>query len=270
MAAILLENFMHMALNECALGTRHDTEITHQARIGWRRLQSSLRFFKPLLKDFPPAPMAELKPLIQTTDQLRNLDVALDDTLPTWWAALPADPAMAPADWTDMIRALQDARTKALHAVKTKAHDPETTRMLLNMVHWIAQLSTQSHPKHLALDRKKFSQWLFKRLQSWHKKLKIGADSSDLARQHRLRILAKQQRYAIENLQARVPRTSAQRFHERAQKLQVDLGVQRDQYIALELITQLNRYPGMVALLQKQFLGPQAHTAQPAIGKPLK
>lgn len=70
MAAILLENFMHMALNVCALGNPSEPEITHQARIGWRRVQSSLKFFKPLLSDFDPAPMAPLKPLIQATDQL--------------------------------------------------------------------------------------------------------------------------------------------------------------------------------------------------------
>jgi len=122
------------------------------------------------------------------------------------------------------MRALQSARTQALHVVKTTAHEPETTRMLLNMVYWIAQLSMQSNPKHLAGDRKNFSQWLHKRLQSWNKQLKIGAESSDSARQHRLRILAKQQRYVIENLQAWVPRTSVQRFHKRAQKWQVDLG----------------------------------------------
>eukprot|EP01034_Spumella_vulgaris_P023009 gene23009-29197_t len=251
MAAILLENFMHLALNVCALGTRHDTEITHQARIGWRRLQSSLKFFKPLLKGYCPAPLRPLKPLIRATDHLRNLDVALDSTLPACLAAWPAEQAMPLSEWTDMTRDLQVARTHALNAVKAKAREPETTLMLLNMAHWIAQLSTQPTPKNFTLDQKNFSQWIFKRLQGWNKKLKNGANSSDLARQHRLRILAKQQRYAIENLKAWVPRASARRFHERAQKWQVELGVQRDQSIALELITQLNRYPGLVALLEK-------------------
>jgi CHAD domain-containing protein len=269
MASILLENFMHMAINVCALGNRHDTEITHQARIGWRRLQSSLKFFKPLLKGYCPAPMRPLKPLIRATDHLRNLDVALDTTLPGCLAAWSAEQAMDSSEWTDMTQDLQAARMHALNAVKAKAREPETTLMLLNMVHWIAQLSTQQPPKNFTLDQKNFSQWIFKRLQGWNKKLKNGANSSDLARQHRLRILAKQQRYAIENLQNWLAGTSARRFHERAQKWQVDLGVQRDQSIALELITQLNRYPGLVALLQNHFLGPQGHTAQTARGKSL-
>ena len=251
MAAILLENFMHMALNVCALGTRHDTEITHQARIGWRRLQSSLKFFKPLLKGYCPAPLRPLKPLVRATDHLRNLDVALDSTLPACLAAWPAEQAMPLSEWTDMTRDLQVARTHALNAVKAKAREPETTLMLLNMAHWIAQLSTQQPPKNFTLDQKNFSQWIFKRLQGWNKQLKTASDFSDSARQHRLRILAKQQRYALENLKAWVPRASARRFHERAQKWQVELGVQRDQSIALELITQLNRYPGLVALLEK-------------------
>jgi CHAD domain-containing protein len=268
-ASILLENFMHMALNVCALGTRHDTEITHQARIGWRRLQSSLKFFKPLLKGYYPAPMRPLKPLIRATDHLRNLDVALDTTLPACLKAWTAEQAMESSEWTDMTRDLQADRMHALNAVKTKARQPETMLMLLNMVDWIAQLSTQQPPKNFSLDQKNFSQWIFKRLQGWNKKLKNGTNSSDLARQHRLRILAKQQRYAIENLKDWVPRASARRFHERAQQWQVELGVQRDQSIALELITQLNRYPGLVALLQNQFLGPQGHTAQTATSKPL-
>lgn len=251
LASILLENFMHMALNVCALGTRHDTEITHQARIGWRRLQSSLKFFKPLLRDYCPAPMHPLKPIIRATDHLRNLDVALESTLPAWLAAWPAEQAMVSPEWTDMTRDLQAARTHAMNAVKAKAREPETTLMLLNMVHWIAQLSSLPPSKHNTLDHKNFSQWLFKRLQRWNKKLKTDANSSDLTRQHQLRILAKQQRYAIENLQHWVPRTSMLQFHERAKKWQVDLGVQRDQYIALELIKQLNRYPALVALLQK-------------------
>jgi CHAD domain-containing protein len=55
-ALILLENFRHMALNVCELGTSGNTETTHQARVGWRRLQSSLKFFKPLLTDLPQHP----------------------------------------------------------------------------------------------------------------------------------------------------------------------------------------------------------------------
>ncbi len=265
MAAILLENFMHMALNVCALGNPSEPEITHQARIGWRRVQSSLKFFKPLLSDFDPAPMAPLKPLIQATDQLRNLDVAIDITLPSWRAALSAQASKVPAHWTGMTRALQAERNSALHEVNTLAHDPQTTRMLLNMAHWIARLPLEPTPKHLAMDPKHLSAWIFKRLHSWHKRLQVSVDTLDLSHQHRLRILAKQQRYAIENVQAWVPHAWAQRFHSRAQKWQEVLGQQRDQTIALALIAQLGPYSDVAQWLQKQCPSPPGCPAQ-AIG----
>ena len=252
MAAILQENFMHMALNVCALGNPGEPEITHQARIGWRRVQSSLKFFKPLLSDFPPAPMAPLKPLIQATDQLRNLDVAIDSTLPIWRAALSTPASKVPANWSGMTRALQAQRSAALNEVNTLAHTPQTTRGLLEMAHWITRLSLEPTPQHLAMDPKHLSAWLVKRLRSWHKRLNVSVDKLDLSHQHRVRILAKQQRYAIENVQAWVPHAWVQRFHSRAQKWQEDLGQQRDQIIALELIAQLGPYSDVAQWLQKQ------------------
>eukprot|EP01030_Chromulinospumella_sphaerica_P005679 gene5679-5557_t len=44
---------MHLALNVCALGTRHDTEITHQARTSWGEHDATV-----LMENQPMAPYA--------------------------------------------------------------------------------------------------------------------------------------------------------------------------------------------------------------------
>jgi CHAD domain-containing protein len=273
-ALILLENFRHMALNVCELGTSGNTETTHQARVGWRRLQSSLKFFKPLLTDLPPAPLAALKPLVQATDQLRNLDVAIDTTLPAWRAALSAHPSAQSPDWAGMHAALQASRSQTLHAVKAKAQHPETATMLLKMALWIAQLATDpSEGQRKTMTRKKFIAWALKRLQRWHKRLKVRADSEDIAhpitdtitdpiaQQHRLRILAKQQRYTLENLRPWLPRPPLAHYHQRAKKWHVQMGGLRDQHMALALIADLGLYPDMVDIIRGELLPPCAHPA---------
>jgi triphosphatase len=259
-ALILLENFRHMALNVCELGTSGNTETTHQARVGWRRLQSSLKFFKPLLADLPPAPLAALKPLVQATDQLRNLDVALETTLPAWRAALSVHPCAHSPEWAGIYAALQASRTQALHAVKAKAQHPETAKILLKMALWTAQLATDlSEVQRKAMTRKKFIAWALKRLHRWHKQLKACAVSEDIAHQHRMRILAKQQRYTLENLQPWLPGPSLVHYHQRAKKWHVQMGGLRDQRMALALIADLGLYPDLVDIIRGELLPPYAH-----------
>ena len=65
------------------------TETLHQARVAWRRQKSLLKFYRPLLPEPPHRHNDVLQTLWHLTGQLRNLDVALECTLPAWRQAHP-------------------------------------------------------------------------------------------------------------------------------------------------------------------------------------
>ncbi len=79
---VLREMFAQFTHNLNALRSNDDPELVHQARVGWRRFRSAMRLFKklPQMANAPIWP--ELAALLSFLGELRNLEVALLETLP--------------------------------------------------------------------------------------------------------------------------------------------------------------------------------------------
>ena len=81
---VLREMFSQFTANLNSLRRSDQPELVHQARVGWRRFKSALRLFKPVLANDAPPSWAPLQALLTCLGHLRDLDVALTETLPPW------------------------------------------------------------------------------------------------------------------------------------------------------------------------------------------
>lgn len=80
---VLGETFCQFTTNLVALRTSEDPELVHQARVGWRRFKSALRLFKPIVAAQAVPSWQALQALLTGLGNLRILEVAQTDTLPS-------------------------------------------------------------------------------------------------------------------------------------------------------------------------------------------
>lgn len=246
---VLREMFCHFTANLNTLRISDDPEVVHQARVGWRRFKSALRLFKPAFAIDAMPDWQTLKPLLNLLGELRDLDVARTDTLPTFADAYAEGDAARAGMWRVMTRSLRNAVNLKRKSVLYAMCEPRVGNTLLATTQWLDALNESGKA---GVDVKESLQcWSQRRIVRMHRQLQIARKVAHCpASQHRVRILAKRVRYGIEALRSLLPKKRAKRWYHQATSLQLSLGVERDVLQASAMVAKLEVDPGLVEFLR--------------------
>lgn len=255
--------------NLYALCTSEDPEVVHQARVGWRRFKSAVRLFRPALPVESLPSWEPLEPLLGFLGTLRDLDVALTETLPRLNEAYTAGDIGREETWAAMTQAMQQAAHLQRKSVRYALQAPEVGTVLLETLRWIeGLLVTTEAEEPLGKKLVALRPWARHRVGRLHKQLTAAAkDIGHLESQHRIRILAKRMRYSTESLQTFLPKMRAERWHQQAAFLQATLGFTRDTIRASALAAEVGTDPRLVEFLRGAAAGQQTRDATQKNGK---
>ncbi|MBY4594436.1 CYTH and CHAD domain-containing protein [Ottowia caeni] len=209
-----------------------DAELVHQARVGWRRWNSGLWLFKPLLKDIPVPDTTGLAPLRRALGRLRDLDVAALETLPPWKEPFISGNADREAQWHSLEKTLTAERQVLRSALCEILSTPETGAALLGIGRWLHALPQyETKSEDIGPWAEKRTGRLHTRLKNEIKVTKEAKDRGDedaLEQEHRTRLLAKRSRYCLEAMQSLLPNARTRRWIEKATEVQTQIGAARD------------------------------------------
>lgn len=222
-------------------GLIHETDpaYLHQARVAVRRLRSALMVFAPALPDPVLVPLREeWRWLMGVLGPARDWDVFATETLPPLMAAMPGQPLTSLArDGTTQRGAARAAMTAAVASRRLTRLLLETGRVLLSRPWEQAAdrigLAWQSAPAtalaEAVLDRRQ--RQLLRRGRHFAR--------LDAAARHRLRIVAKKQRYAAEFFAGLYPPKAARAYIKNLVALQDGLGALNDIAVTGRLLDDL-------------------------------
>jgi inorganic triphosphatase YgiF len=249
---VLREMFSQFTSNLTLLLSSDDPEVVHQARVGWRRFKSALRLFRPVLGTDAVPSWQPLRPLLNFLGELRDLDVALTETLPPLADVFSAGNALREEKWQTMTQALAKAATLQRKSVRYALMDPVVGATLLLTAQWLEALSLPTGTNHPTGDPDvSLRRWAKRRIIRLHDQLQLARrDVSTLENLHRVRILAKRMRYGIEALRPLLPKQRTRHWYQQATKLQTGLGATRDVMQACSLAAKLDVDLGLVEFLR--------------------
>lgn len=254
---VLREMFCQFTTNLNALRSSDDPEVVHLARIGWRRFKSACRLFRPALAVVALPSWQPLQALLTCLGELRDLDVALAETLPPFADGYTAGDARRAKSWQAMTQALLHAANLQRKTVRYALQEPAVGASLLATTQWLEGLSALSGTGAAVLESKvSLRRWARRRILRLHAQLQRArkeADNPD--KLHRVRILAKRTRYGIEALRNLLPRRRRQRWYQQATSLQMSIGSTRDVMQAGVLVARLGVDRGLVEFLRGVALG---------------
>ena len=251
---VLHEMWSQFTTNLHSLRSSNDTEIVHQARVGWRRFRSALRLFKPVLAEAPPS-YAGLEPLLHSLGELRDIDVALSETLPQLATHyVSADPGRAVA-WQALTRALTEAAQGQRQSVRAALESPAVGASLLDLTRWLESSAfTEASAAEMAGAELSLRTWSRRRIARLHRQLR-ALQRNCAGDEHRLRILAKRLRYGIEALSPLLAQRRSQRWYRQALEIQSAIGSQRDLAQAAALVDRLDADHGLKEFLRGFAIG---------------
>lgn len=202
-----------------------DPEFVHQARVAIRRMRSAIRLFRDDV-DFPPSLARELRWIGRTLGPVRDADVLLSETLP---CRLPRSPAPADVARTERVLAAARRRRDATRArMRDQLLSGRCAAAAIALMTWACVRqgagSAGGRPRSL-------QDLAPKRLATVYRKLTAAARffrALSARRQHRVRILTKRLRYAIDVFHATLPRAQAARFSRAVERAQDALGALND------------------------------------------
>jgi triphosphatase len=202
-------------------------EHVHQARVALRRMRSAIRLFDPHCDDLPESLVDELRWLARRLGRARDWDVLVETTVPSVLerAAVKENPArrLSKAAQREQAR----ARARAVDAVSSRRY----ARLVLHLASWSLSAAPTPTPPlgevaaallDPATDR------LLSRARSFSR--------LSVKRRHRVRILAKHLRYALDLLQPSLPPRSGPDYIDALSNLQDSLGEMNDANVALDLL----------------------------------
>jgi inorganic triphosphatase YgiF len=222
--------------NEASARLGQDPEGIHQLRVGLRRLRALVNAYRDAL-----APAAheflsrELRWLQQELNPARDWDVFIATTLEPITRRMPGLEACLAA--AKELRDLAQGRATATLAA------PRYTAFLLHCYHWLATgawalADTGLHDRPVA-------EFAAAMLQRRHRRLlKFGGKRADLpeADLHRLRLMAKKQRYIGDFFREIYPRKATGRYITALADIQDVLGSLNDALVSRHLVEELERY----------------------------
>ncbi|MEO0002981.1 MAG: hypothetical protein RLZZ22_673 [Pseudomonadota bacterium] len=245
----MLEQFTR---NLAGLLRGDDPELVHQARVAWRRWRSAERLFRPWLTEL--APRGQLLPLLDALGQLRDLDVACDETLPGWSTAYAeGDPGRLELACQTLDRMAAAARTQRA-TTRALLAQPGTGLGLLGLAQWLHELSGSTGERD-APRRKADRDWARERSARLLRRLHRSIENSDRdgaaePQQHQTRLLAKRVRYGVETLLDLLPKKKASRWLRESSRVQARIGAERDLLRAIALLQQQTAGGGLLDFLR--------------------
>lgn len=206
-----------------------EPEFIHQARVALRRLRSALRLLGDGSDPFPDDLLEELRWLARSLGAARDADVLLLDTLPR----IEADAGLTAAQLRRLRAAVQAERQRAGREARATLAGPRFARLSLRLLQW----SAGPPPAGPAL--RDVAPKLARRAQR-----RLAVQSRFFAaqspeRRHRVRILAKRLRYALDLLAPLLSRKATAQRIERLARLQDLLGELNDARVAVAVCTRL-------------------------------
>ena len=241
--AVMKSCLRQFRLNEP--GVLHDRqhEALHQARVAIRRCRSGLSFFKPLVADEAFDGQSDaLRRLSRRLGEARDLDVFL--------ASLDGDDHDNPTPGglsPDIIIGAKSERERLYDELNKILRSDAHRKMLLSLATWVEQgpWSKVTGPEKANLYQS-VSDFAHTRLKSWRRKVKNrGQDLGSLSAhdRHRVRIAAKNLRYASEFMKSLCTSKTMIKRHEAfidaLEALQADLGILNDQAFGHQLVDHL-------------------------------
>ena len=216
--------------NTEALHEGRDPEFVHQARVALRRMRSALRLLDRKHRDFPEPLANELRWVGQTLGAARDWDVLVESTLPAMVAAAPAAlrTRMRTLHKSALRRRDQEHR-KAVAALSSARF----ARLALRLQAW----TMTPAPKGGRLARR-----APKVLARAHARLFDAARffaALSPERRHRVRILAKRLRYALDVMSVALPAEPTERYVAALSGLQDVLGELNDTVVARSVLREI-------------------------------
>lgn len=253
---VLREMVIQFTVNINALLISEKPEVVHQARVGWRRFREALWLFKPILKPKILPALTTLKPLVQILGAIRDLDVALNETLPPLMDVFTSGNPKRIASWNLMIMNLRSETISRRKFARTMLSDPTIGTAMVLITQWVDEMCAAQENMNLIVQPTTFlRQWGYDRISKLHKQLKFDSKrANDPEKQHRLRITAKRMRYCIEAMRTLLPKHQTKRWYEEATSMQVRLGFERDVINACSLVQKLERNHEISEFLRGQGL----------------
>lgn len=247
----------HAQANEAGVLESADIEFVHQLRVAFRRLRSALRLFRDAL---PPGDGAafdeDLAWVAAILGRCRDWDVFVAETLP---------PLVAAHDDAKTGRALlARARARGREARRAAREAIASQRYGLAMIRLARWVSAPAEPAEGAESLKDFAS---RHLRKGARRVAAGSagfPTLDAAGRHRLRILVKRQRYAVEFLGS-LFRTQAVRRHVRSlSRVQDALGLANDCANALAHVRELSPTPAFLEFARGWFAARESAGVQAA------
>jgi triphosphatase len=222
--------------NEAPAQRGEDPEGIHQLRVGLRRLRALVTAYRDTLSPAAHAFLSrELRWLQQELNPARDWDVFIATTLEPVAARVPGLEAGTEA--ARELRALAQDRAQAALAA------PRYTAFMLRCYHWLATGGWASTDGAL-LDRP-VGEFAAAILQRRHRRLvKFGGRRADLPEPdlHRLRLMAKKQRYVGEFFRELYPRKATGKYLDTLAAMQDVLGSLNDALVSRHLVEELERF----------------------------
>jgi inorganic triphosphatase YgiF len=246
---VLREMFAQFSQNLDILCSSDDPEVVHQARVGWRRFRSGVRLFGKTLAAAGPPSWQELQALLAGLGALRDLDVAVTETLPALADGFVLGHAGRAQAWQAMSTALTHAASVQRQQTRHTLLAPAVGLCLLALTEWLENLAASDPTGRVQKDAlRRWARRRTRRLQQRLAQAQAGAETP--MQQHRARILAKRLRYGVEALRELLPRQLADACSQQATGLQSSLGLSRDVARASALAAELGADPAIEAYLQ--------------------
>jgi inorganic triphosphatase YgiF len=247
---VIRETFFQFTENLNLLQLTDNAEVVHQARVGWRRLKSALHLFKPVLVQDHIPDISPLQTLLNSLGQLRDLDVALAETLPLIAPVYTADDSDRLLNWNKFLHSLADAAQLQRSAVRDAVRVPSVGATLLSITRYIEEMS----PADAVAIRTKSSRldsWAELRLRRIKSKLERSISvATDKDGEHHARILAKRLRYGLESMQSVLPNRLVKRWLKKAESLQSSIGMSRDLQRLHQFAVDFGAEAGLVEFLR--------------------
>lgn len=237
--------------NEAGVLASADIEFVHQLRVAIRRLRSALRLFGEVLHPDEYAGFAdELRWAAAALGRCRDWDVFVTETLPSLINA-QGDPEAGRKILARARAHQRDARRAARETILS----PRYGLLMVRLARWV---SGPAEPHDGAQSAKDFAS---KKLRKGAKRLDAQSAAFatlDAAGRHRLRILVKRQRYAVEFLGSLFRAQPVKRHVRRLADAQDALGLANDCANALAHVRELAPSPGFVDFARGWFAAREA------------
>lgn len=216
--------------NASGLAESDEPEFVHQARVALRRMRSAVRLLGRDA-DLPAMLVEEMHWVAGALGPARDADVLLADTLPPLLAPLPAALQADAAGLQAAARARQAAARKAARAA---VRGTRFAVFALRLMQWCATPPRGRAPTLSKLASRRLA-------QAQRRLMEAGAFFCALApaERHRVRILAKRLRYALDLFACALPARATAEYVEALSALQDRLGALNDAAVAVETLPEL-------------------------------